>query len=316
MRAESGLARLEPVDTRQRSRYSTNTVLEDGSIVPWLAASGPLAYTPESPPPSDYWFQYGWVLPGIFAPATNRRRHHYFGEQWKDHATGLFRFWELARESRAARIAGSVGGLTGPAIAAPIAVYRMKDALSRELYVLIQHGWKLPAGAGRASAPLADGEVTLYRAIGQAPTFRFPALGAVTLVASAPVIWQSYARAQLRMLSDSVISFKTIHDRAIRCETTHIVDRSWLADEIVGQEGLNFAEGPGAALWRAACESFTLVRWVAENKFGPNYVVGKTPIDNVRISTFFAGEHEARVLDPQQLEFCETHGCRVVRPSA
>ncbi len=315
MRAEGGLARMGSADAHPRSRYSTSTVLENGTILPWLAASGPLAYTPESPPLSNYWFQYSWVLPGIFAPATNRRRHHYFGEQWRDYARELFRFWELAREGRTDRIAGSVGGLRGSGIAAPIAVYHMKDALDRELYVLIQHG-SYQVVPVEHQPRLANGEVTLYRGIEQAPTFRFPNLGAATLMASAPAIWQSYARAQLRMLSDSVISFNTIHDRAVRCETTHILDRSWLADKIVGQEGMNLAEGPGAALWRAACESFTLVRWVAENKFGPNYVVGKTPIDNVRSTTFFAGEHEIRVLDPKRFEICETHGCREQRSSA
>ena len=71
------------------SRRSTCTVRDDGRIVPWLAASGPLSYTPESPPPSDYYFQYGWILPGIFDPATNTRRHFYFGAHYKDDAKEL-----------------------------------------------------------------------------------------------------------------------------------------------------------------------------------------------------------------------------------
>jgi len=197
-------------------------------------------------------------------------------------------------------------------ITAPIAVYRMKDVLDRELYVLIQHGSYQLVPVDH-QLRLVSGEVTLYRGIERAPTFGFPGSGGATLMASAPAIWQSYARAQLRMLSDAVTSFNTIHDRTVRCETTHIQDRSRLADKIASEEGLNLVEGPGSVLWRAACESFTLVRWVAENKFGPSYVVGKTPIDNVRITTFFAGEHEVRVLDPERFEICETHGCRVQR---
>ena len=315
MRDESHLARARPADVRPLSRYSTSTVLEDGQIVPWLAASGPLAYTPESPPPSDYWFQYGWVLPGIFAPNTNRRRHHYFGEQWKEYANELFRFWGLARAGRADRVAATVGGLRGSMIAAPIAVYRMRDVLDRERYVLIQHG-SYQLVPVEHQPRLMNGEVTLYRGIERAPTFEFPGFGGVTLMAGASAIWQSYARAQLRMLSDSVTSFNTIHDRAVRCETTHILDRSRLADRIASEEGLNLAEGPGSVLWRAACESFTLVRWVAKNKFGPSYVIGTTPLDNVRITTFFAGEHEVRLLDPERFEICEAHACRVQRPSA
>jgi len=75
-----------------RRSYSTCTVREDGRIVPWLAASGALSYTPEDPPSSDYYFRYSWVLPGIFAPTTNKRRHFYFGECVKGHAKELFSF--------------------------------------------------------------------------------------------------------------------------------------------------------------------------------------------------------------------------------
>lgn len=67
-------------------RYSTCTVRSDGRVVPWLAASGPLSYTPESPPPSDYYFQYSWIIPDIFDPDTNKRRRFYFGAQFKEHA--------------------------------------------------------------------------------------------------------------------------------------------------------------------------------------------------------------------------------------
>jgi hypothetical protein len=47
-------------------RYSTSTLIDSASCVPWLAADGPLAYTPENPPPTDYFFQYSWILPEIF----------------------------------------------------------------------------------------------------------------------------------------------------------------------------------------------------------------------------------------------------------
>jgi hypothetical protein len=55
----------------------------------------------------------------------------------------------------------------------------------------------------------------------------------------------------------------------------------------------------------------TLSCWVAEHKFGPNYVVCKTPLTNIRMTTFFAGEHEARIVDPRCVEVVEAHGCAV-----
>jgi len=57
-----------------RRKFSTSTVAADGRLVPWLAASGPLSYTPEDPPASDYYFQYGWILPEILTPTERKRR--------------------------------------------------------------------------------------------------------------------------------------------------------------------------------------------------------------------------------------------------
>jgi hypothetical protein len=45
---------------------------------------------------------------------------------------------------------------------------------------------------------------------------------------------------------------------------------------------------------------------------GPHHVVCKTPLENVRITTFFAGDHE---VDPRRAEVVETHGCRVASVS-
>jgi hypothetical protein len=40
------------------------------------------------------------------------------------------------------------------------------------------------------------------------------------------------------------------------------------------------------------------------------YVVCKTPLDNIRLTTFFAGEHEVRVLSPYRVVLLESYGCR------
>ena len=44
-------------------------------------------------------------------------------------------------------------------------------------------------------------------------------------------------------------------------------------------------------------------------KFGPHFVTAKTPIDNIRLTTFFAGEHEVRIIDPDLVEFVDAQGC-------
>jgi hypothetical protein len=98
-----------------RSRFSTSTVSTSGYLVPWLAAQGPLAYSPTEPPARDYFFQYSWILPGIFDPKVNLREHRYFGCYGKSGAKFLFDFWDNVRKGRGAglqqaRTAGARGG--------------------------------------------------------------------------------------------------------------------------------------------------------------------------------------------------------------
>ncbi len=86
------------------SRFSTSTIVASNGIVPWLAAQGPLAYSPVEPPAGDYFFQYSWILPGIFDPKVNLREHRYFGNYCKDSAKFLFDFWGNARQGRGAAL--------------------------------------------------------------------------------------------------------------------------------------------------------------------------------------------------------------------
>src|SRR5437867_8354618 len=274
-------------------RYSTCTVRSDGRVVPWLAASGPLSYSPESPPPSDYYFQYSWIIPDIFDPDTNKRHHFYFGAQFKEHAKELLSFWRAATEGRADSVACHIGGVSAEArITAPVAIDVVRDAADRACYRLMQHGSHQLVPA--ADQPLLrSGEVVLYRGVQRSSAFRFLRVGQGSLDARWRRVWQSYVRTQSRILSDSVLSFNAVHDRAMRCETSHIRDGSRISDEIARDEGLDLAgDRRAAALWRTGHQSFSLARWVGERKFGPHFVTGKTPIGNIRPTTFVADEQE------------------------
>ena len=121
--------------------------------MPWLAASGPLAYTPEDPPSRDYYFQYSWILPGILDPATNKRHHFYFGAYAKDQADELFSFWQTAREGGVARVACHFGKADAPEVTAPLAVYSMRDLLGRACFLLMQHGSYQSVPFTRSGAP-------------------------------------------------------------------------------------------------------------------------------------------------------------------
>jgi hypothetical protein len=114
------------------------------------------------------------------------------------------------------------------------------------------------------------------------------------------------------MLSDSSLSFNTIHDRTKRCETAFLNDGTWLADRLAAEAGLDVESDRLAhVLWEAATSAFSLECWVAERKFGPHFVVAKTPIANIRLTTFFAGEAEVRLVDPSQIRVIESVGCTV-----
>ncbi len=298
-----------PRGAHRRWHRSTCTITAEGRIVPWLGADGPLAYCPESPPARDYYFQYGWVLPEIFADGTSRRQHYYFGGLRKEEARDLFSFWQDARNGRFEEVALVFGTVDGDRIAAPLAIYRIGLAFGGSAYLFIQHGsYQVVRPADQPA--LEAGAVTLYRGLQNSAEFRF---FSESRLAANRRIWQIYERVQAKVLSDSILSFNSIHDRAARSETGHIRDRSWVTDDLARQEGLDIdAEGLEKVLWTCTHQSYALERWVAERKFGPNYVVCTTPLTNIRLTTFFAGEREVRVIDPTQVEIVELHGCHPV----
>lgn len=126
--------------------------------------------------------------------------------------------------------------------------------------------------------------------------------------------WRRYFEVQAAVLADSVASFNSVHDRIKRAETSHLLDGTWMTDHLARKFGLPI-DGAAKSLWRAAHESYSLARWVADRKFGPNYVVCETPVDNIRLTTFFAGENEVRIVDPRLVQIVECIGCRLVGPA-
>ncbi|MGD0839396.1 MAG: hypothetical protein ABSB49_22400 [Polyangia bacterium] len=278
--------------------------------MPWLAAGGALAYSPESPPQRDYYFKYGFVLRGVLSEHAVPQRPYFFGACFKEDAARVLTFWERSRSGKVERVALRLGRVQVDGVAAPVAVYLTETVLNEPVYVLVQHGsYQIVKVADQPL--LADGEVVLYRGVQKAKQFRLLCLR--DLNASRRQIWQRYLAVQAHVLSDATRSFNSIHDRAARSETTHIRDRSFMTDHIARQHQLDVVNpGFARALWRGTHESFSLARWVAERKFGPSYVVAKAPLDNIRITSFFAGEQEARIIDPRRVEVLETRGCRVI----
>lgn len=296
---------------RPGRKFSTSTITKEGRLIPWLASEGPLAYTPESPPSRNYFFQYGWILPGVINPDRVRWRHYYFGASLRDDAREAFAFWEDARMGQVSRVFFKEGWLPHNEMEAPIAVYKHQNKMGQPLRVFIQHGSYqfLPEAE---QALLEQGYVTLYRGIQKAHLFRWFRFDLSMLDKTKRLTWSRYVQAQRRILSDSALSFNLIHDRSCRCEAGYLNDRSQCSDQIARECTLEIEKDSFAKrLWNCHIQGFSLARWPAERKFGPNFVVFRTPLTNIRITSFMAGEHEARILDPNKLDLVEAFGCRV-----
>ena len=288
-------------------RFSTSTLIAGTEIVPWLAATGELAYSPHSPPERDYFFQYSWVVPGILREGTNKRRHYWFGDPSKDHPKVrlLFRFWNEARRGAYVPLFISHGvAALATDVTAPVAAYRHHDVHptghTTERLFLMQHG-SYHIGDIESQPRVDQGEAVLYRGIQKAETY---VLHRLTTVETRRRVLEVHARS----LTDSVMSFNAAHCNLMRCETGYLNDGSFLFDRLCREAGLD----PDAPPIRSVIYSgYALEEWCASRKFGPNYVKFRTPLTNLRITTFVAGETEVKVIDPNKLEVIEAVGCRV-----
>jgi hypothetical protein len=203
------------------------------------------------------------------------------------------------------------GKLSPERVTTPIAVYRHRvpDYRRGICYLLIQHASYL--FVSRQDQPeMEDGMVYLFRGIQNARVFQYPRFDVKSLAEAERVAWRAYVKMQSTLLSDSALSFVSMHERINRCETGGLNSSSFVNAEAAASAGFNFGDsGFGQMLWRIHHQCFSLEQGIAERKFGPNFVMLKTPLANIRITTFFAGEAEAKVVDPTQVGFVKAMGC-------
>ena len=210
----------------------------------------------------------------------------------------LFAFWNRARQGEIHELFVSSGRARGNDVTAPLAAYRqpgiypsMPDSL-----VLIQHGSYLIVDL--ESQPYID--LVLYRGVQNAKVFTLHRLST------------THTRLRLmdvhaRSLADSVISFTAVHCNVSRTETGSFKDRTFLLEELCSASGLD----PEPPITSVLYSGYALEEWCGVRKFGPNYVKLRTPLTNVRITTFVCNETEVKVIDPNKMEVIESVGCTV-----
>lgn len=79
---------------------------------------------PAEAPARDHFFQYTWIIPGIFKPKINLREHRYFGSPQKVSARLLFGLWASARSCAALQPYYQRGVISEDEVRASLAAYR------------------------------------------------------------------------------------------------------------------------------------------------------------------------------------------------
>ena len=182
---------------------------------------------------------------------------------------------------------------------APLAVYRHSDVYpcARERVIFMQHSSYLIADID--SQPNIDRGV-LYRGLQKARVFLLRRL-------INRDVRRRLMKVQVRTLADSVTSFNAMHCNVSRTETGWFNDRTFTLSDLCREEGLD----PKRPVRSLLHSGYALEEWCAARKFGPNYVKLRTPLSNIRITTFVCSETEIKVIDPNKLEVIDAIGCRV-----
>jgi hypothetical protein len=68
---------------------------------------------------------------------------------------------------------------------------------------------------------------------------------------------------------------------------------------------------PAPPIMSLLYSGYALEEWCAAGKFGSNCVKLRTPLSNIRITTFVCNETEVKIIDPNKLEVIEAIGCKI-----
>jgi hypothetical protein len=180
-------------------------------------------------------------------------------------------------------------------VTAPFAAYHHDGRL-----VFMQHG-SYHIGGTDSQPRIEQGEAMLFRGIQSAPEFLVYRL-------STAATHRRIMNVHARSLTDSVVSFNAAHCNLMRSETGYLNDETFVFDRHCHEAGLDPAE---TAIRSVIYSGYAIEEWCASAKFGPNYVKFRTPLTNIRITTFVPGETEVKVIDPNKLEVIEAVGCTV-----
>jgi hypothetical protein len=177
------------------------------------------------------------------------------------------------------------------------------------MYLLIQHG-SYQLIEIKFQPLMSDGQVFVYRGIGKSKEYKQFNFDILSIGENQDPTFKNYLQLQAGTFFDSALSFNIAHEQIHRCETDFLKSENVWGD-LARTFDLNCVKDAFFKKLRHSYrQSFTLDESIASWKFGPNYVKCKTSITNIRLTTFFAGENEVRMIDPRKLEIIDTIGCK------
>lgn len=241
----------------------------------------------------------------------NLRNHFWFAAHCSDRpdVQKLLNFWDQARRGTAKELGVWLGRVGEKQILAPMAAYQAgKNYRDFDEYLLMQHGsYQMVHVVDQPR--LHEGILTLYRGIGKADKFEIGAMKK-DFFSNFENVREKYFSVVRETLSCSVKSFNCTHGAVVRSETSHLNHETRklrsLLEKSIPEVRVN---KKAAELVRFADTCFTLSSEMAKFKFGPSHIVAETPITNVRLTTFFAGENEVLPIDPELVDVKKYVGC-------
>lgn len=179
---------------------------------------------------------------------------------------------------------------------APIAVYRAnpkKTPYKLPYYILFQLGnYQMLGGEvflKESESLLPEGKIKVYRGIRGNPHYNHPKLNEASMGDYFKYIACSFLSPSLALAFNGI---------AIRSETNHVAIKRF-------NDFFHRANIPSR--FPEMEQSHSTIKDIARGKFGPRYISMKTPLDNLRIFSEWAGEGEVRLLDPQRVENIMLH---------
>ncbi len=285
------------------------TVDCDSLLVPWLAAAGPLAFTPDTPPEDPTVFLYNQIMADLFKNPSREAPWGNLTEQL-DGGTDAPEFWRVARTGELRKVYSSLGSIHADHFSAPIAVYEF-IYFGTPFYALVQSG-SYQFVTVESQPYISQGEIIIHRGIGSNPVFirsRFPENPSPE---EARILRGLYEE-QYHSFINSGLAFVEAHGDVHTNSVSHLRRTFGLRGRL--RQGLTErvpTEAQAIAILSAAVtHPYSLHEYISAKKFGPSYVTIRTPLNNLRLTSYFTLEQEVHILNPNRVEILKAHGCKV-----